>query len=372
LNSEVVAASSFGNSSGQVIMAADWSSRSSGEATTDAGDSLSDKPDLRFDAVGTGLNTERSGSRSMITHAQAEKAFNQSEGIAVPPMGSTPAFPAKEPELLPIDPPKSDSDFEKSPSDFGIPRPGMRPEEGSRLPIVPPRPQGSRRNEANCDEVRDRAASSNISSIDLDVAPSFPVGPKDKLTSDEKRRNFAKSAASRKWSDHDGNLLLEGKLIGYENHTIIVEALDGEKFSISIRDISDADAIYVYEAWGLPATCSLGNQAVGPRTFEGSSVTWKASGLCHKPLYFEEIQLERSGHEYGPIVQPALSTVHFFKNIAFLPYKMGIHPMTECQYALGHYRPGNCAPWSIEPVPLSLRGFAAQAKVVTGAVLAFP
>jgi hypothetical protein len=95
-------------------------------------------------------------------------------------------------------------------------------------------------------------------------------------------------------------------------------------------------------------------------------MTWKSSELMHKPLYFEEVALERYGHTAGPILQPVLSTGHFFANIAVLPYKMGIHPMSECQYALGYYRPGNCAPWQIPAVPLSGRGALMQAGVVTG------
>jgi hypothetical protein len=161
-------------------------------------------------------------------------------------------------------------------------------------------------------------------------------------------------------------------LVDFAYNAIVIESQSGSRSSIPVRNLSEPDAAYVFEAWGLPQTCSLGNEQIAARVYEPTTVAWKASGLCHKPLYFEEIQLERSGHEYGPIIQPAISSVHFFKNIAFLPYKMGINPMTECQYTLGHYRPGNCAPWSIEPIPLSLRGAAAQAKVVTGAVLVLP
>jgi len=157
-----------------------------------------------------------------------------------------------------------------------------------------------------------------------------------------------------------------------ENDNIVIESESGELLSLSIRELSDADTVYVSESWGLPITCSLGEQLAAYRAFESTTVAWKASGLCHKPLYFEEIQLERSGHEWGPIVQPVLSTVHFFGNVAFLPYKMGINPLNECQYALGHYRPGSCAPWSIEPIPLSLRGLAAQGAVIGGAALILP
>ncbi len=62
----------------------------------------------------------------------------------------------------------------------------------------------------------------------------------------------------------------------------------------------------------------------------------------------------------------ALLPFHFFANIAVLPYKMGVHGPHECQYALGYYRPGNCAPWIKPPVPISARGAIAQAATMTG------
>ena len=46
---------------------------------------------------------------------------------------------------------------------------------------------------------------------------------------------------------------------------------------------------------------------------------------------------------------------------------MGVQPPNECVYALGHYRPGNCAPYLIDPVPISARGAAMQAGAVVGA-----
>ena len=89
-------------------------------------------------------------------------------------------------------------------------------------------------------------------------------------------------------------------------------------------------------------------------------------------LYFEQIQLERYGHTAGPWSQPFLSGGHFILNIATLPYKMGMHPMNECQYSLGYYRPGSCAPWLISPVPLSLQGAASQAGAIFGGGALFP
>jgi len=101
-------------------------------------------------------------------------------------------------------------------------------------------------------------------------------------------------------------------------------------------------------------------------------MTWKASGLCHKPLYFEEVQLERYGHTAGPVLQPVLSGAHFFMNIATLPYQMGMSPPNECEYALGYYRPGSCAPWLLPPVPLSVRGGLMQAGAIVGGVYLIP
>jgi hypothetical protein len=94
--------------------------------------------------------------------------------------------------------------------------------------------------------------------------------------------------------------------------------------------------------------------------------------LCHKPLYFEEPQLERYGHTAGPFKQPILSGAHFFTSILALPYNMAINPPMECQYPLGYYRPGDCAPWHIPPVPLSVRGAAAEAGAWIGGIYMIP
>lgn len=100
--------------------------------------------------------------------------------------------------------------------------------------------------------------------------------------------------------------------------------------------------------------------------------TWRASGLCHKPLYFEDVQLERYGHSCGPFLQPIASGAHFFLTVPLLPYKMGLEPPDECMYTLGYYRPGSCAPYMLDPIPLSVRAGLAEAGVVTGLVFLVP
>jgi hypothetical protein len=122
----------------------------------------------------------------------------------------------------------------------------------------------------------------------------------------------------------------------------------------------------------LPRDCPLGNDVFQPRSFAPITYTWTASALCHKPLYFEDVQLERYGHMAGPWLQPFASGVNFFLTIPILPYKMGLELPNECMYTLGYYRPGDCAPYLFDPLPLSVRGAFFEAGAWVGAIYAFP
>ena len=100
--------------------------------------------------------------------------------------------------------------------------------------------------------------------------------------------------------------------------------------------------------------------------------SWSGSGICHKPLYFEDRQLERHGHAAGPYVQPLASAAHFFVSVPLLPYKVGLKMPNECVYELGDYRPGSCAPYLIPAPPISVRAGLLQAGAVVGAAALVP
>jgi hypothetical protein len=121
-----------------------------------------------------------------------------------------------------------------------------------------------------------------------------------------------------------------------------------------------------------PCECGMGNLKFEPRQWDCITYTWKASALCHKPLYFEEQYLERNGHSRGPIADPLVSAAHFFITVPLLPYYMGVELPHECEYSLGYYRPGSCAPWIIDGFPLSCRGAAFEATAVTGTAFLLP
>ena len=145
-----------------------------------------------------------------------------------------------------------------------------------------------------------------------------------------------------------------------------------KRIKIPFSTLSEDDICFVTAWWSIPTECVLVDAEYSGRFWEGVTLTWKASGVCHKPLYFEEVQLERYGHSAGPFAQPIISTAHFFLNIAALPYNMGIHPPSECRYPLGYYRPGNCAPWLVPPIPLSVRGGLLAAGAYLGAIYVIP
>jgi hypothetical protein len=149
-----------------------------------------------------------------------------------------------------------------------------------------------------------------------------------------------------------------------------------ELAKIKARTLSEVDlsiAVAGDPGQDFPVECSIddGTWHDG-RCWCETTYMWKASALCHKPLYFEDEALERYGHSWGPYLDPLVSGAHFFCKLPVLPYCMGVTPPNECMYALGHYRPGNCAPYMIDPVPLSCRGAVFEAGAVVGAAAILP
>jgi hypothetical protein len=122
----------------------------------------------------------------------------------------------------------------------------------------------------------------------------------------------------------------------------------------------------------FPYECELGRGQLEPRVWPEITYTWKASALCSKPLYFEQVGLERYGHSWPRCMQPLVSGAHFFGSVAILPYKMGLETPNECIYALGHYRPGSCAPYYIPAAPFTWRAAGYQTGILTGIHFAFP
>ncbi len=99
---------------------------------------------------------------------------------------------------------------------------------------------------------------------------------------------------------------------------------------------------------------------------------WTAPNSNHKPLYFEDVNLERHGYTYGRLLQPYLSGAKFFSTFAILPYKMALDGPCQNIYTLGHYRPGSCAPYERYTVPFELYPTLVEAGAITALFVIFP
>lgn len=223
-----------------------------------------------------------------------------------------------------------------------------------------------------CQTAQQALRDNAITKISLDITAPFKPDAATLEEEHQMRADQLRLMPARDWRDRTGQVVASGRLSEIANRKIQVTGTDGNVTPVPLGSLSDDDLCFLAAWWGVPTECSLGDDRFNPRAWEQITFTWKASALCHKPLYFEEVAMERYGHSMGPLMDPVHSGAHFFLNIAFLPYKMGINPPHECQYALGYYRPGNCAPWLVPPVPVSLRGALLQGAAAVGVVYLFP
>ncbi len=110
----------------------------------------------------------------------------------------------------------------------------------------------------------------------------------------------------------------------------------------------------------------------GARAWPLFTYQWNATCFCHRPLYFEEINLERYGYGCHPCLQPAASAAHFFATVPALPYCMAAECPGECIYTLRHYRPGSCPPWRHHYPPRDGLAALTEGGVWTGLIFLIP
>jgi hypothetical protein len=99
---------------------------------------------------------------------------------------------------------------------------------------------------------------------------------------------------------------------------------------------------------------------------------WAPTNLYHFPLYFEDPSLERYGHTYHPLVQPFASSGRFATQLVGLPYQMALHPVHSKEYALGYYRPGECAPKKHYQIPFNEEATIVEVATIVGLFLIIP
>jgi hypothetical protein len=287
----------------------------------------------------TSADEGRATFRSVVVH-QADESDEVRSAQLPDTSGTTPTTDLPPTSNQPSTP-ETDESLEKK---IGLPfgeMPQQTPPSESENFAEPPRDGGEDARQLSPDDMRPETFrpfpapdSSLQQEIDPDVTPQTPEPGTSQQSCDES------------WTK------LKAKTIGTVDLSIRVTGKEGSDF---------------------PYECLIQDGGMTTdRCWAQTTYLWKASALCHKPLYFEDEQLERYGHSWPPCVQPLMSGAHFFCTLPVLPYCMGVEPPMECIYALGHYRPGNCAPYMINPVPLSARAAVFQGAAVTGAALVIP
>ena len=93
--------------------------------------------------------------------------------------------------------------------------------------------------------------------------------------------------------------------------------------------------------------------------------------ICYRPLYFEEVPLERYGQTLG-LVQPVVSGIHFFGSVAALPYKMTVHRPRSCVCSNGFSRIGDIPLGDYGKPQFRLDASLVEAAAVTGFIFILP
>lgn len=204
------------------------------------------------------------------------------------------------------------------------------------------------------------------------------------------------------------HLMLAGDLVGQENRLPAVEPIPPGNASAATRLSGDSifggtEALPLANQSGridLPPlravtieTDSIGNGST-PKPFDtqgkdpgqnlieepsqrGPGWAWSnyefaAANTFSHPLYFEDVMLERHGHERFPLLQPMVSGARFFATVPMLPYLMTVRNPCDYEYKMGHFRTGDPVHPYFQRPPYVGRAAAVEALWITGAVLVIP
>jgi hypothetical protein len=143
------------------------------------------------------------------------------------------------------------------------------------------------------------------------------------------------------------------------------------------RALSEIPVGMQLEGKVLPPDCSqnvfYGTQVSAPLRDTLVNFQWAPANFFHRPLYFEDVPLERYGQSVCPHWQPVISGGRFFLTLPILPYKIGADHPHECVTILGYRRPGICAPCVMQvPPPLEWDAALLQAGTAVGLVFLLP
>jgi hypothetical protein len=93
--------------------------------------------------------------------------------------------------------------------------------------------------------------------------------------------------------------------------------------------------------------------------------------LCHGRLYFEQLNAERYGWDFGPL-HPVISAGTFYFDLATLPYHAATDPLRRYECNSGYALPGDPMPLLLYLPKPSVTGTVAEAAAIGVLFAIFP
>ncbi len=111
----------------------------------------------------------------------------------------------------------------------------------------------------DCEKLRERAMTADISKIKLDVSPSFATDIGEEEKSENKKAQFARTSPMRQWNDFRGQFIVDGRMVDLRQGQAVIETASGSSVRYNLSDLSDADQLYVLKRGGFRNPVRLGS-----------------------------------------------------------------------------------------------------------------
>ena len=189
--------------------------------------------------------------------------------------------------------------------------------------------------------------------VDVEVEGTIDDADESDADSTQPRELPSLSAIRRQGADRNRDREEDFSLLASLPDTSLYDGIGGAPLAeaVSKRQVADPNMTFLVNA--MPGA-DYRDQMLP------STKTWRTPDMVHRPLYFEQPNLERHGISKDRW-QPIVSGAHFFTSVVFLPYKVGSTPFSECVYPIGEARPGDCVTPYRAPIEFNRRGFLFQA-----------
>jgi len=127
----------------------------------------------------------------------------------------------------------------------------------------------------------------------------------------------------------------------------------------------------VVERITFPEEQPLSKVAYAGRRWEPLKEEVQPCYVMYKRLLFEQKNAERYGWDVG-VLQPLISSLKVYCDIATLPYHLGARPFQQFECSTGYCLPGDPVPLLLYPPEWSVSGSGLEAAVLVPLFFAFP